>query len=255
MLAALPANLRAARQKQHPSYSLVLQSSDLPEKDRQDILNSIDVSACPVEVVSEMIVRKARDLGYLQAAVQEQKSESENRIQLTENITAGVRYRLRTLKVVKATLFTPDQLRSEVPIATGEIFSLSQFVKGLDRIRHLYATKGYIDAVAIPEPAFDPEKRLVNLTLEIDEGLPYHFGALLLNGAEPRPGAAKQLTASWKPLRGQLFNPSVIANWLQANKASCPSCTERDLTYTERNISSPSNFVDITLQLPPHPLQ
>ena len=255
MLTALPANLRAAQQKQHPSYTLVLQSSDLPEKDRQEILKSIDVSVYSPEVVSEVVLRKVRDVGYVQSVVQEQKQESNNHIQLTETISAGIRYRLRTIKVVRATVFTPDKLRSEVPIATGDIFSFSQFDKGLDRIRHLYASKGYINAVVTPEPRFDAQKRLMDLTLEVDEGTPYHFGALLLNGVEPHPGAAKQLTASWKPLRGQLFNPSVLANWLQANKASCPSCTERDLTYTERNISSSSNIVDITLALPPHQCQ
>jgi hypothetical protein len=255
MLAALPANLRAAQQKQHPSYTLVLQSSDLPEKDRREILKSINVSAYSPEVVSEVVLRKVRDLGYVQSVVQEQKQESENHIQLTENIKAGVRYRLRTINVVNSTVFPADQLRREVPIASGDVLSMARIVQGLDQIRDLYASKGYIDTVMTPVPMFDSQKAVADLTLELDEGLPYRLGALLLNGVEPYPGAAKQLIDSWKPMRGQLFKPSMIDQWLQANKTICPSRTWRDLLYHERRISSSANFVDVTLELPPHPLQ
>lgn len=238
MLAALPADLRAAQQKQHPSYTLVLQSSDLPEKDRQDILKSIDVSACPLEVMSEVVLSKVRDLGYVQSVTQEQRQESGNHIQLTETIKAGVRYRLRTINVVKSTVFTPDQLRKEVPIGPGDVLSPSRIANGQEQMRNLYASKGYI-AVITPVVCFDSQKQLADVTLEVDEGPPYHFGALLLNGVEPYPGAANQLTASWKPLRGQLFNPTAVDKWLQANKATCPSCTERDLTYALRDIPPP----------------
>jgi hypothetical protein len=255
MLAASPANLRATEQEQHPSYTLVLRSSDLPEKDRQDILKNIDVSAYPPEVMSEVVLSKVRDLGYVQSVVQEQKQESDNHILLTETISAGIRYRLRTINVVKSTVFTSDQLRKEVPIDPSEALSSSQIGKGLEQIRNLYASKGYVDTVITPELRFDSQKQLADVTLEVDEGPPYHFGALFLKGVEPHPGAAKQLTASWAPLHGRLFNPSMLDKWLQANKTTCPSCTERDLTYTLRNVSRSSNVVDVTLELSPHPLQ
>lgn len=252
ILLALPSCLPAAQQ-QHSKYQIVLKSSDLPERDRQDILKSIDVSVCPYEMVRDIVRNKVRDLGYGQSEVEEQRQETGDHIQLTENIKAGVRYRLRSINVVQSTVFPADQLRREVPIASGDVLSSASLYKGVDQIRDLYASRGYIDTVITPIPKFDSQKGVADLTLEVDEGLPYRLGALLLNGVEPYPGAAKQLIDSWKPMRGQLFKPSMIDKWLQANKTICPSRTWRDLLYRERRISSSSNLVDVTLALPPYP--
>ena len=227
-------------------------SSDLPEKDRQDILKSIDVSAYSPEVVSEVVLRKVRDLGYGQSEVQEQRQESDNHIQLTETIKAGVRYRVRSISIVKSTVFTADQLRKEVPIGPGDVFSPSRITGGLEQMRNLYASKGYI-AVITPVVCFDSQKQLADVTLEVEEGRPYRFGVLLLNGVEPYPGAAKRLTASWAPLHGQLFNPSMLDKWLQVIQTTCHSCTQRNLIFTLSNISVSSNLVDVTLALPPYP--
>ena len=200
----------------------------------------------------EIVRNKVRDLGYVQSEVEEQRQETGDHIQLTENIKAGVRYRLRTINVVKSTVFPADQLRREVPIAPGDVLSAARILKGVEQIQALYANKGYINTVITPIPKFDSQKGLADFTLEVDEGLPYRLGALLLKGVEPYPGAAKQLIDSWKPMSGQLFNPSALDQWLQENKTICPSCTWRDLLYSERSLSSSSNFVDVTLQLPPH---
>jgi hypothetical protein len=245
----------AAQQPQPQAYTLVLRSADLPEKDRQSILASIDVSTCPALVVSEIVAQKARGLGCLQAAVEEQKQESGDRIQLTEDIRAGIRYRLREINFENATVFTPDQLRKVIPLNPGDVASGSGIINGLEGMRELYASKGYINAVMIPIPSFDSRQGLVDFTFDVDEGTPSQFGELLLNGVEPYPGAAKQLIASWQPLRGQLFNPSVLDKWLQTNKTGFASSKDRNLAYKERNISSSSHLVDITLKLPPNPLQ
>jgi hemolysin activation/secretion protein len=255
MLPTLATSLPAA-QENHAPYTLVLQSADLPEKDRQSILASIDVSACPALVVSEIVRQKARSLGYLQATVQEQKQEMDHHLQLTENIEAGVRYKLRTINVLNSTVFPSDQLRKEVHLKPGDVAAVSEITDGLERIRLLYANKGYINTVITPAPDFDSRQGLVDITLDVDEGKTSRFGELLLNGVEPYPGAAKQLIASWKPLRGQLFNLSALDKWLQANQTSCPSCTEeRNITVADRGPLSSSDLRDVTLHLPPHSLQ
>ena len=254
MMTAPLTNCGAVQQLQPQTYTLVLRSADLPEQDRQDILASTEVSACNALVVSEIVARKVRGLGYLQATVQEQEQEIDHHIQLTENITAGIRYRLRAIKVVRATVFPPDQLRKEVHLNPGDVASGSEIVNSLERIRVLYGNKGYVDTVITPTVCFDSRQGLVDVTLEMDEGKPYRFGELLLNGVEPYPGAAKQLTASWKPLRGQTFNLSLLDKWLRANQTGCPSCTaERNIKVAGHGILSSSNLLDVTLHLPPRP--
>jgi len=255
ILSTLPTSLHAA-QEQHQAYTLVLQSADLPEADRKGILKSIDVSACPLWEVNEVVLQRVRDLGYVTAEVEEQKQASNNRTQLSENIKAGIRYRLRAIEVVKATIFPPDQLRREVRLNPGDVASASEVANGLERIRNLYGSKGYVNTVIVPMVHYDSQQGLLDMTLEVDEGRRYRFGELLLDGVEPYPGAARQLTASWKPLRGQTFNTSLLDKWLRANQTSCPSCTaQRNIAIPAQSFLASSNLLNVTLHLPARPLQ
>ena len=62
----------------------------------------------------------------------------------------------------------------------------------------------------------DEARRIVDLTIDMDEGLPVHYGRLILEGTEPRPGVGKSLLDAWN-LEGKLYNPQVLKEWLAAN--------------------------------------
>jgi outer membrane protein assembly factor BamA len=71
--------------------------------------------------------------------------------------------------------------------------------------------------VANPVPSIDESLRTIDLVLEVDEGQPFDFGKLYLEGVEPHPGAGKTLLDSWKPLEGRRYNPVELQHWLLAN--------------------------------------
>jgi outer membrane protein assembly factor BamA len=91
--------------------------------------------------------------------------------------------------------------------------------KGLESLRKLYATEGYVDCVAVPEVLSDESRRTNDLVIDVDEGRPYDFGRLYLEGVEPHPGAREALMNSWKTLEGKRYNPVELQRWLLANHA------------------------------------
>jgi outer membrane protein assembly factor BamA len=62
---------------------------------------------------------------------------------------------------------------------------------GLDELRKLYGTWGYVDMAANPVVMTDESRRIIDLALEVDEGRAYDFGKLYLEGVESHPGAVR----------------------------------------------------------------
>lgn len=65
----------------------------------------------------------------------------------------------------------------------------------------------------------DELRHTVDLVIFMDEGRPYDFGKLYLEGIEPHAGAGKALLNSWKALEGKRYNPLELHRWLLANHA------------------------------------
>lgn len=254
-----------AVQQQNAPYELVLRSDGLSTQNLQEIHEATIRPGWPAEEVREMVGLKVRDLGYFNSKIEEQRQTvrgpgSLEHLQLTENIHLGTRYRIGSIKIEKATVFTSEELRRALSIAPGDLLLPDKVAKNIEQMQKLYGEKGYVNAVFVPVVCFNSSKQLADLSLTVDEGTLHRFGALLLNGVEPDPGVAKQLWASWKTLHGQMFKPSALDKWLQANRAICPSCTQpQNVTFNPHDDArgnQPSNpVVDVTLKFPPHPIQ
>jgi hypothetical protein len=218
----------AALGQSHPAESannisinkLVIVSNSLPNVDRQQIIRKFQQKTYFQEEISERIQQALQDIGYFKAIVDEPKLSfpsqmEETRIaNVTVTIEPGTQYRLGEIRFEKATVFPSAQLRDLFPLRTGELFSRTAFVKGLESMRKLYETKGYVNFVASPEIMFEESRRTI---VFVDEGKPFNFGQLLLEGVEPHAGAANALLDSWKPLVGKRYNSLELQQWLLAN--------------------------------------
>jgi len=127
---------------------------------------------------------------------------------VTVKVKQGAQYRLGEIHFQKATIFPSLQLRNRFPLRRGDLFNVSKIQDGLDDLRKLYETKGYVNFAfaAVPEESRDESRRTIDLVVDVDEGRPYNFGQLYLDGVEPYAGAGKALLNSWKPLEGKRFN-------------------------------------------------
>jgi hypothetical protein len=202
---------------------LVIKSNSLPDADRERIIRSFQQKRYPEDVdeFRERIRQALRNVGYFKAVVDEPRfsfpTESRGIANVTVKVEPGAQYRLGEIRFQRATVFPATQLREVFSQRNGDLFSATKFSMGLDDLRKLYATRGYVNMVANPVPKSDESRRIIDLVLEVDEGQPFDFGKLYLEGVEPHPGAGKALLDSWKPLEGRRYNPVDLQRWLLAN--------------------------------------
>jgi hypothetical protein len=202
---------------------LVIESNSLPDADRERIVRSFQQKryAEDGDEFRERIRQALRDLGYFKAAADEPTfafpTKGRGIANVTVKVKPGAQYRLGEIRFQKATVFPAAQLRDLFSQRNGDLFSPTEFSKGLYDLRKLYGTRGYVNMVAAPVPSIDESRRTIDLVLEVDEGQAFDFGRLYLEGVEPHPGAGKALQDLWKPLEGKRFNTLELERWLQAN--------------------------------------
>jgi outer membrane translocation and assembly module TamA len=202
---------------------LVIESNSLPDADRERIIRLFQQKTYLQPEIGERIRQALRNVGYFRAVVDEPRvsfpthAEGKRVAHVTVKVESGAQYRLGEIHIQKATVFPSTQLRSLFSLRRGELFNATKFGEGLENLRKLYATRGYVDCVAAPVVSIDESRRTIDFVLEVEEGRPYDFGKLYLEGAEPYPGAGKTLLNSWKPLEGKRYNSVELEHWLQAN--------------------------------------
>lgn len=202
---------------------LVIESSNLPSADRKQLIQLFQQKTYFQPEIGERILIALQDLGYFKALVDEPRFSFPKHVDekgiadVTVTVEPGTQYRLGEIRFEKATVFPSAQLRDLFPLRSGELFSRTGVVKGLENIRKLYETKGYVDLVATPEIISDESRRKIDLVVFVDEGRQFNFGQLLLEGVEPHAGAAKELLDSWKPLVGKQYSSLELHQWLLAH--------------------------------------
>jgi hypothetical protein len=200
---------------------LVIVSTSLPDADRDRIVRLFEQKRFPQDddEIRERIRQAVRDLGYFKTVVDAPTFAFPTRgiANVTVKVNPGAQYRLGQIRFRRATVFPADQLRDLFSQREGDFFNATKFSRGLDDLRKLYGTRGYVNMVANPVPSLDESRRIIDLVLDVDDGGAYDFGRLYLEGVEPHPGAGKALLDSWKPLEGRRYNPVELQHWLLAN--------------------------------------
>jgi outer membrane protein insertion porin family len=128
----------------------------------------------------------------------------------------------------------PDQIPVFVPVETGAVYhrkdvrwigntTLSEFTlsgvleikpddvadgmkieAGWDRAREEYAHRGYLEAKLDPVAAYDDQAHTVSYTVNVQEGLQYHFGKMVLTGLSP--AGERKLHTAWPITVGDVFD-------------------------------------------------
>jgi outer membrane protein assembly factor BamA len=231
---------------------LVLVSNTLPDADRNRIINLFQQKTYPQDDIDISIRIALQDLGYFKASVAEPtlsviaQDKGTQVADITVKVDPGSQYRFREIRFKNATIFPATQLQELFPLRSGDLFSRTKISHGLDDLRNLYGTRGYINCIANPGLSIAESHHLIDLALELDEGKPFNFGQLSLEGVEPHAGAAKALLDSWKPLEGKRYNPDDLHQWLLANGPSWHVSPQNP--YAIKTAQQPeSNAVNVTL--------
>lgn len=235
--------------------TLTIVSKDLPQAERAQIVHALQGKTLLPEQLAERVRLKLYDLGYARAIVNPPQLSA---FQLSTSraadvlivVNPGGKYRLDTIRFENAQAFSVDQLRNQFPIASHDIFTASAIAKGLDNLRNLYGSKGYINCGVIPKPQYDEAHHAVALTIDIDEGKQWFFGDLLFDGVEPRAGAKQALLAEWKQLQGKPYDWRAMLKWLGANASFLPDVQVASENYTAAHFDDENRRIDIELKFP-----
>jgi len=112
------------------------------------------------------------DAGFLEAAVEADVSEPDDRGRRTATFTVqeGPRYRVGTIAVENITLFAETEVEAHVRLATGAIASQRAIMEGAAAIQSYYGNRGYIDTAVRPALNTDREALTVDITYRVREG-------------------------------------------------------------------------------------
>jgi hypothetical protein len=148
-----------------------------------------------------------QDLGYFKVLVNDPRVSFDGQEKNLRNVDVaimieeGLQYRLGEIQFQNATVFSSNQMRKLFPIHAGDLFNRAKIAEGLNELGSLYDTEGYINCVATPDAKSDDLHHTISQVIDLDEGKPFNFGQLVLDGKEPHPGAGKALVESWKTLQ------------------------------------------------------
>ena len=149
---------------------------------------------------TERVRAEFQNRGYFKVVVQDAKTEIHDTghpgfhipllmkgpgkaVDITIPIDEGDQYRLGSITFNgNKEVSNVKALRGLFPMKDGDIFSREKVAKGLDNLRDAYRTLGHINFTSIPNTTFDEDKKLVNLSIDIDEGKKFSVRRIEFSG-------------------------------------------------------------------------
>jgi outer membrane protein insertion porin family len=160
-------------------------------------------------------------------------------VTLEADISNGPQYKLAEITFVENHAFSSEKLRQQFPLKRGALFERGKVASGLQSLRKLYGTGGFLDFVAIPETKF-ASNATVNLNISIQEGPRYHMGKLDIVADKE---VAARLRAEWKLAEGGVYDPTYLDRYLERNRDLLPT------GFSEANVHKIQNCPDAVVEV------
>ena len=131
------------------------------------------------------------DHGYVTASVGEPKivyldgktgKKPTKGIRLEVPVSEGDQYRIGEVKFEGMALFKPELVLPLFKLQTGDVYKESKIKKGFDKLRDAYGAQGYFQWTGRPELKPDPKRKVVDVTLTMDEDKKYYVGKITFTG-------------------------------------------------------------------------
>jgi outer membrane protein insertion porin family len=114
-----------------------------------------------------------QDHGYVQARVERHDvtvDRDKARVTITIDVVEGAQYRVGVIKLTGVTLLPEEELRRQLGLKAGDVFSRTALRDGVRNIADLYSTIGRASADVIPRTEQQPATNTVDVTVELTEG-------------------------------------------------------------------------------------
>jgi len=206
----------------------------LPDSTRERLLALLkqrcyDVGSEWMEEVQNVSIRGAwLDEGFFKVAptVKVQIISEDSAVQhvvLIVHVDEGLQYRLGDVGFHSSDptvplIFSSTELRKLIQMREGDLLNTDKIREGLDAMKRLYGSHGYIDFVATSITYIDNERARVSLMIEADQQKQYRIGTVEVFG--PNPRMEDLLKSTLKP--GEIYNDQALQNFLKDHKSSLP---------------------------------
>lgn len=173
------------------------------------------------------------------------ESEDETLVDVILAIEPGRQYKLSRIEWSGNKAFPADKLLSLVPLLPGEPVNAIQLKLGLEKVRKLYGTLGYMAARVDSEPDFDDAAGTVGYRLKVSEGEVYRMGDLDIRGVDSR--TADRLAQTWNLRRGDAYNQSYPQRFADRSLKLLTSNVKWSVGVEEA-VNDQDKTVDVTLR-------
>ncbi len=97
-------------------------------------------------------------------------------------VSEGDQYRVGEIKFEGLTVFKEEGLRPIFKLQPGDIYRDSRLKKGYEKLRDIYGSQGYFQMTGFTKRKPDPEKKIVDITLTMEEDKRYYVGKIIFTG-------------------------------------------------------------------------
>jgi len=127
------------------------------------------------------------------------------------DVSEGPQYRLTKITFANNRAVPAEELREAFPLKLGARMERGRIASGLESLRKLYGTRGYLDFFSIPATTFG-SNATAELSVTVEEGPQYHMGKLDI--VTDRDATAARLRAAWKLGEGDVYDNTYIDDYL-----------------------------------------
>jgi outer membrane protein assembly factor BamA len=165
-----------------------------------------------------------QDRGYFMAEVKSVKLKpgdplaSPKPVTMEADVVEGSQFRVGEIAFAGYRAFSAEKLRQQFPLKTGAVFERGKVAAGLESLRKLYGTNGYLDFIAIPETQ-PGSNGIMKLTLTFQEGPQYRLDKVEFVGKKEM---TSRLQVQWKLAPGSVYDSSYLDQFISTNRDFLP---------------------------------
>jgi outer membrane protein insertion porin family len=109
-------------------------------------------------------------------------NKSTTRLDVTLKVEENSQYHVGEVRVNGVTALAPEVLQNALALKKGDVYNETLLRESFDQIKKGYGRLGYINFIPTPQQDFDEERKLVNLTVTVDEGKQYVVDRINFSG-------------------------------------------------------------------------
>lgn len=146
------------------------------------------------------------DHGHIQARIESHEivvDETVNRLVLRIRVLEGPQFRFGRIEVTGNQVLPEREIRRQIRIREGEVFSRSKLRRDVSAITELYSSIGRAFAEVFPQTSTEAKTRLVHVTFEIREGPEVYVERINISGNTK--SSEKVLRRELRLVEGELF--------------------------------------------------